>query len=673
MQKKTKKHIPHHTLAKQQIIKEKINYPKNKNLFFYSTLGLSFLVSFVIYIFTLAPTISFEDSGELVTAAYFMGVPHEPGYPLFTIFGKLFTLIVPFGSIAYRVNMMSAFFTSLASALITYSTVLIIEDTFISTKFWKANNEKFLNILKYLIALSSGLFFAFCNETWEQAVMTEVYGLNSCFVSLFILLALIWKRQDTIEKRKKYLYLVSFIMALSFTCHTTSLMLIPIFGVFVLAVDYKILLNIKTILKSFLFFILGLFPFLYLPFASMHNPPMDWGNPENLTNFFRVVTRHQYKSEDPHTTERFISQFKYYLNQLLPEQWYPVFLIFAVIGFFLIYKQNKKLFYFVLTFVLFSMPIMTYETNFDVTSSKDVAIENGSLVSVFYIPSYMILSLLTGAGFFYILSLLKTRIHYFVALLFVAFSLSGIYRNYNNNDMSNYYYPQKYVDNVFKIATKNSIVIGDWDPYCFPFIYFQNVEKKRQDILSLDIKLLKRSWYIQYLKNYYPEIIKLSQTEVDRFLEAVAPFEKGISYDGAYIQSCYENMIHSLIDKNLSKGRDVYIAYIDAETNEILKNYPRESILAVYKIPREQNLTKAEYSDFDFKDFINADNPTDRLLPKFREYYGGLVLQRASLFQKFENKTEALKFYNLAIPFFRNNKDAQNIIYNRIEELKQVK
>ncbi|MDD5571802.1 MAG: DUF2723 domain-containing protein [Bacteroidales bacterium] len=670
MQKKQKKHIPHHIQPKQQTIKEKIIYPKNKNVLFYSTLGLSFLVSFVFYILTLAPTISFEDSGELITAAYFLGVPHEPGYPLFTIFGKLFTLLVPFGSIAYKVNMMSAFFSALASAFITWSMIIIIEDVFIESKFWKDNNEKFLNILKYLVALSSGWFFAFCNETWEQAVMTEVYGLNSCFVALFILLALFWRRQETIEKRKKYLFIISFVMALAFTCHTTSLMLIPIFGVFVLAVDYKILLNFKTILKSALFFLLGLFPFLYLPFASMHNPPMDWGNPENLTNFFRVVNRHQYTSDDPHTAERFISQFKYYLNHLLPEQWYPVFIIFAVIGVFMIYKKNKKLFYFVLTFLIFSIPVMTYETNFDVATNKDVAIENGALVSVFYIPSYMILSLLTGAGFLYILSLIKIKIHYLVALLFVAFSISGVYKNYKNNDMSNYYYPQKFVDNIFKIATKNSIVIGDWDPYCFPFFYYQYVEKKRQDVLSLDLKLLKRSWYIQYLKNYYPEIIKSSQTEVDKFLESVAPFEEHISYDGAYIQLCYENMIRSMIDKNLSKGRDVYVTYIDIESNEVLKNYPRESVFAAYKIPREGALTKVNYSDFDLKDFINADNPSDRLLVKFREYYGGLVLQRATLFQKLENKSEAIKFYKLSLPFFSDNKEAQSIIYNRIEELK---
>ena len=190
MQKKTNKQQLTKQV-KQPIIKTKIVYPNNKNILFYSTLALSFLVTFILYILTLAPTISFEDSGELVTAAYTLGIPHEPGYPLFTLFGKLFSLIIPFGSIAYRVNLVSAVFTSLASLFISYSAVLIIEDTFILTDFWKKNSEKLLNFMKYSIALSSGLFFGFSIETWGQAIMTEVYGVNSCFVALFILLALL--------------------------------------------------------------------------------------------------------------------------------------------------------------------------------------------------------------------------------------------------------------------------------------------------------------------------------------------------------------------------------------------------------------------------------------------------------------------------------------------------
>ena len=67
----------------------------------------AFIIPFIIYLVYLAPSIVGGDSGELITTAYLLGVPHPPGYPLYTILGKLFSLI-PFYSVAWRVNLLSA-------------------------------------------------------------------------------------------------------------------------------------------------------------------------------------------------------------------------------------------------------------------------------------------------------------------------------------------------------------------------------------------------------------------------------------------------------------------------------------------------------------------------------------------------------------------------------------
>ena len=189
------------------------------------------------------------------------------------------------------------------------------------------------------------------------------------------------------------------------------------------------------------------------------------------------------------------------------------------------------------------------------------------------------------------------------------------------------------------------------NPYTFPFFYYQFVENKRKDIISLDINLLKRTWYIEWLKNYYPDLMKKSKAEVDRFTEAVTPFENSEPYDGNVIQRCYENMIFSFIDNNLASGRDVYITYINIESQQILKKYVKEPVYAAYKvIPMDitQQPSTINYTDFDLKDFINSNNTTDGIMVKFNEYYGNLILARANMFDKFNNKTEAVKNYNYA-------------------------
>ncbi len=81
-------------------------------------MSLIFLLSFAVYLITLCPTVYVGDSGEFTTAAYTLGITHPPGYPLYVLFGKIFTLIIPFGNIAYRVNLMSAFFGALSCGIV---------------------------------------------------------------------------------------------------------------------------------------------------------------------------------------------------------------------------------------------------------------------------------------------------------------------------------------------------------------------------------------------------------------------------------------------------------------------------------------------------------------------------------------------------------------------------
>ena len=51
--------------------------------------GIAFLLSFLLYLRTAAPHVTFIDSGELAAVASSLGVAHPTGYPLFTLIGLL--------------------------------------------------------------------------------------------------------------------------------------------------------------------------------------------------------------------------------------------------------------------------------------------------------------------------------------------------------------------------------------------------------------------------------------------------------------------------------------------------------------------------------------------------------------------------------------------------------
>jgi hypothetical protein len=70
---------------------------------FYSTrewvsFWITTLLAFGVYVYTVAPNVTLEDSGEFLTAAYHWGVPHPPGYPVWAISANIFERIIPFGN-----------------------------------------------------------------------------------------------------------------------------------------------------------------------------------------------------------------------------------------------------------------------------------------------------------------------------------------------------------------------------------------------------------------------------------------------------------------------------------------------------------------------------------------------------------------------------------------------
>ena len=176
---------------------------------------LIFVLSLVIYVKTLCPTVYIGDNGELITASYCLGVAHPPGYPLYTTLGKIFTFL-PFGSVAFRVNFMSAFFASLAAVLVYFIILHIAAGIRISSTSlspW---------VFHSLAAATGALMLAFSGEFWSGAVAAEVFSLNAFFLALLILVLLKWN-----GKRDSYIYLLGFIFGLSFTNHITIVLALP--------------------------------------------------------------------------------------------------------------------------------------------------------------------------------------------------------------------------------------------------------------------------------------------------------------------------------------------------------------------------------------------------------------------------------------------------------------
>lgn len=157
------------------------------------------IAALALYVRTLAPSLLWGDSAEFQTLSYTLGMTHPSGYMTQILFGKLFTYL-PFGNIAYRVNLMSAFFGALAVAE-TYLIVRLLGG-------WR------------LAALSASVLLTLTEGFWWRALLAESYAPAAGMLAAVWLLVLGWRHTG----RSVFLFLAGLVGGLSLGIHSTVVM-----------------------------------------------------------------------------------------------------------------------------------------------------------------------------------------------------------------------------------------------------------------------------------------------------------------------------------------------------------------------------------------------------------------------------------------------------------------
>lgn len=266
---------------------------------------LVFLAFFALYLVTLSPTITEEDSGDFIMSAWFLGAPHPTGYPAFVLSARLATL-VPLGDVAYRVNLLSATFGALSCA------------TLFRFFFWclssvpaGSGNVKTLDKTETLDgaavfdgaaalgALAGTFAFGTARDVWLQSVIAEVYTLANLFIVLLLWTAASWVRAVSagLSGRREFLK-ACLILGLGMANHHSIALAAAVCLVFALAVHGIRALEIpdsKTLAAGAGLFFLGVLPYFVFPIRTIAgDPAWNWGDPDGLWQIFRMVTRTQY-------------------------------------------------------------------------------------------------------------------------------------------------------------------------------------------------------------------------------------------------------------------------------------------------------------------------------------------------------------------------------------------
>jgi hypothetical protein len=457
----------------------------------------SFFIPFVFYIIFLCPSIAGGDSAELVTACSVMGIPHPPGYPLYTLLGKIFTFI-PFYSIAWRVNLLSPFLSAMCCMFIYLSLEHLTKNPAAS--------------------LCGSLCLAFSRYFWHYSEVSEVFPLNNMFVSLLIYILILWREN---LKNDRYIYLAGFFFGLSLTNHHTAILLMPGMMFFLLYHKRNILFQKKILFFSALVFLAGLIPYIYLPLAAMKDPPLNWKNPVNVKNFKGLVFRENYGSMSL-IPEKFLKENNLKVPPLYKKlsvylvSFYQQFRITGVLlgltGFIYLFFTDLPLSIFLFTCIFF--------TGFFFVSIANMPFEIPLLVGVlqrFYIMSAVFFSFYTGFGVKYLLNnrfSRKWNVIISTVILLICFSVPFL-SNMGEADFRNNYLAFDYGKNILSSLPHGSILFVKGDLPSMTADYLQMAEGFRRDIKVIDYVKLRYDWYVEEIKKRYPDMIILQEKYED--------------------------------------------------------------------------------------------------------------------------------------------------------------
>src|SRR5688500_1708427 len=359
--------------------------------------AITTLVVFIGYFYTLAPDLTLEDSGELAVASYYAGVPHPPGYPVWTIYTWIFTWLFPFSNIAWRVGLSSAvagaFSAGLVALLVSRGSSMLMQGI-TTLKDIEAKYEHWINLVAGFVA---GMLLGYNGFMWSQAVIVEVYTLS--VLSLVALLCFLL-RWIYAPQQRRYLYWAFFMFGICFNNHQTLIVAIMAIEILIIAVQPSLgrnfllvnsvcyfiglILKAKGILtfmndSSVLFgiyntvgissalgaiylfaktkhrwidwipvivagfvFAVGCAFYFYMPLSSMTNPPLNWGYPRTETGFWHAFTRGQYDKTNPSNpfTFRFFDQLAMLITGAI-EEFNLINLIIGLLP-FVFYKRMLK-------------------------------------------------------------------------------------------------------------------------------------------------------------------------------------------------------------------------------------------------------------------------------------------------------------------------------------------
>jgi hypothetical protein len=540
-------------------------YPRRPLSYDATTLGVGATVvglAFLLYLLTAGRDIVVGDTPELITAAVTLGVPHPPGYPLFTMLGHLFSLL-PLGPIPFRVNLLAATCDAL-----TVGIVYLIA----------------LRLGGYRLAAAiAALMLAVSPIFWTWSLVSEVFPLNNLLASLLIYLLVTWHEQP---ERTGVLAAAFFVGGLALTNHQTIVLLVPAFC-FVLWQGRAVLRARPQIFAVCIAaFFMGLLPYAYVPWAAARHPAYNWGGVSSLKDLFALITRQSYGARHLVSSTGYTGGSPVDRVLALCVSFGPLLGSVTLLG--LIYAYRRQRWYFWFSILAFAGigPFFVSITNLNLATAPFALY----VLERFFILPHVVLAPLLALGVLMIAEFIAShgpalpiqplRLVAGVGLIAV---LAILLTNYRGIDQSHNHIARSFGEDVFATVEPGAILLASGDAIVLPLTYLRTVEGLRQDVTLVLLPLLPGDWYLRQLRERHPDLTipfnhydggsnslkMLIEANKGRTIVSVGNVPK----NDKSLAGSYRFYPHGLVNVIEPKSRDVSLQEIVSDNEQLLNRY----------------------------------------------------------------------------------------------------
>ena len=242
------------------------------------------VVALAIYLRTMLPSTFFWDTGEAQTVPVTLSIFHPTGFPLYAVLGWLWSQL-PFGEVAWRMNLLSGVSVALSSGLVVLATGHLIQER--------------SPLLRASAAGVAGAAFAFASEPWENATRADIHAINVFFVALIVWLLLAWAAATRAGSPRSGRWLVGAALAFGLGMAGHPLVGLSAFGIaaWLIAVDRHLWRRwrLVAVCAAAIAVGLSLYGYIYLRAIIDPEPPLFYAHPDTWERFRYLVFAEQFR------------------------------------------------------------------------------------------------------------------------------------------------------------------------------------------------------------------------------------------------------------------------------------------------------------------------------------------------------------------------------------------